>query len=304
MDSENRANGLQDEIAEIEDRRGKRNLFLILGGVFGALLLVIVVVGARERARLAELEGRAVTEPVEMGTLVGTVSNQAVFARGDRLTYVEGIGEAEITEDTRFVREIEYSPAGQPDTVPSTLSHWSLVSSDSLPYVVEPVTNPLIGVNPTDYQELPLGTLRRADYETGGPRDWEPLEREGENVQITGTASREGGSVYLTADSVRTRLQGVEGLAPLDSLEVAWATENGAPLTAYGRITNTPQGAQAAGDVATLFVLTLNAVQPPSSATGGATSPDTTAADTTAVDAAGQVDTTAAAADTAEAGGP
>lgn len=293
MDREDRATGMQDEIAEIENRRGKRNLFLILGGIFGAFLLVIVVMGARERARISELEGRARTEPVEMGTLVGTVSNQAVFSRGDRLTYVEGIGEAEITGDTRFVREITYSPAGQPDTIPSTLSHWSLVSSDSLPYVVEPVANPLLGVNPADYQELAMGSLRRADYGTGGPKDWQPLEREGENVQVTGAASREGGSVYLTADSVRTRLQGIEGLAPLDSLEVAWATESNAPLTAYGRITSTPQGRQAAGDVATLFVLTVNAVQPPSSATGGAASPDTTA-----------VDTAAQAADTVEPAGP
>lgn len=279
MDSENRANGMQDEIAEIENRRGKRNLFLILGGIVGLFLLVVVIVGARERARIAEIEARPRSEPVEMGTLVGTASNQAVFARGGRLTYVEGIGEAEVTGDTRFVREITYSPAGEPDTVPSTLSHWSLVSSDSLPYVVEPMTNPLLGVNPTDYQELELGSLRREAYGTGGPGDWQPLEREGGNVQITGEASREEQSVYLAADSVRARLQGIEGLTPVDSLEVAWATENAAELTAFGRITNTPRGT----DGQTIFVLTVNSVQPPNAVTGGATSPDTTApaADTT-----------------------
>ncbi|MDX1660506.1 MAG: hypothetical protein R3326_01835 [Gemmatimonadota bacterium] len=290
MNSENRANGMQEEIAEIEDRRGTRNLFLILGGIVGAILLVIVIVGARERARIAELEARPKTEPVEMGTLVGTVSNQAVFSRGERLTYVEGIGEAEVTSDTRFVREIEYNQAGEPDTIPTELSHWSLVSSDSLPYVVEPVTNPLLGVNPTDYQELELGSMRREDYGSGGPGDWRPLEREGENIQVTGEASREDDSVYLTSDSVRARLQGIEGLAPVDSLEVAWATENNAPLTGYGRITNTPRGADEA-----LFVVTVNSVQPPESVTGGATAPP----DTTAT-----VDTTGQAADTsAQAGG-
>lgn len=278
MDSENRANGIEDEIAEIENRRGKRNLFLTLGGIVIVLLLVIVVVGARERARIAELEARPQTEPVEMGTLVGTTANQAVFARGGRLTYVEGISDADITSDTRFVREITYNPAGEPDTVPSTLSHWSLSSTDSLPYVVEPVTNPLLGVNPTEYQELELGSLRREDYGTGGPGDWQPLEREGDNVQITGEAARVEGAVYLTSDPVRVRLSGVEGLTAVDSLEVSWATENNADLTAYGRITNTPRGP---GDQA-LFVLTINSVHPPASVTGGATAPtDTTAADTT-----------------------
>lgn len=278
MDSENRANGIEDEIAEIENRRGKRNLFLTIGGIVTLLLLVIVVVGARERARLAELDARPQTEPVEMGTLVGTTANQAVFARGDRLTYVEGIGDTDITSDTRFVRQITYSLAGEPDTIPSGLSHWSLASSDSLPYVLEPVTNPLLGVNPNEYQELELGSLRREDYGTGGPGDWQPLEREGANVQITGEAARVEGAVYLTSDPVRVRLSGVEGLTAVDSLEVAWATENSADLTAYGRITNTPRGA---GDQA-LFVMTINSVHPPGSVTEATTAPpDTTAADTT-----------------------
>ncbi|MBW3660173.1 MAG: hypothetical protein KY397_00885 [Gemmatimonadetes bacterium] len=287
MDSENRPDRLEDEIAEIEDRRGKRNLFLILGGVAAAILLVIVVVGARERARLAEIEARPKIEPIEMGDLVGVVANQAVFSRGDRLTYVDGIGDAEITSDTRFVREITYSPVGEPDTVPSNLSNWTLASSDSLPYVVEPSPNPLLGVNPTEYQALALGALRPEDYGTGGPKDWRPLEEEGANVQVTGEASRDE-AVYLTSEPVRARLQGIEGLSPIDSLEVAWATENNAPLTAYGRITNTLR--QTDG---TLFVLTVNSVHPPASARGGATTP----ADTAGADTAG------AAADTVAPGG-
>lgn len=284
MDSENRPHRLDEEIAEIEDRRGKRNLFLVLGGIVGVLLLVIVIYGARERARIAEIEARPAAEPVEMGTLVGTVANTAVFSRGGRLSYVEGIGEAEIDADTRFARRITYSPVGEPDTIPSSITHWTLSESDSLPYIVEPVTNPLLGVNPTDYQELELASMRASDYGTGGPGDWRSLEQEGENVRITGDATREEESVYLTSDSVRARLQGIEGLTAVDSLEVAWAVENEAPLTAFGRITNTPRGATDG----TLFVVTVNSVQPPSSATGGATAPpdetmttDTTATDTT-----------------------
>lgn len=280
MDSENRAHRMDEEIAEIEDRRGKRNLFLTLGGIVGVLLLVIVIFGWRERARIAEIEARPQTEAVELGNLVGTSANTAVFSRGDRLSYVEGIGEASIDADTRFVRRITYSPVGEPDTIPSSIVYWSLAESDSLPYVLEPVTNPLTGVNPTDYQELELASMRAADYGTGGPGDWRSLEQEGENIQVTGEASREEEEVYLTSDSVRARLQGIEGLTAIDSLEVSWAIENNAPLTAYGRITNTPRRPTDA----TLFVVTVNSVQPPSAATGGATAPAdaaATAADTT-----------------------
>lgn len=287
MDSENRAHRMEEEIAEIEDRRRKRNLFLALGGIVGAVLLFIVVVGIRERARIAEIEARPKSEPVELGTLVGTTANTAVFARGDRLSYVEGIGDADVSADTRFARAISYDAAGTPDTLPSDVYYWTLAESDSLPYILEPVTNPLLGVTPSDYQELDLGSMRASDYGSGGPGDWRSLEQEGQNVRITGEASREDSSVYLTADSVRARLQGIEGLAGVDSLEVAWAIQNSEDLTAFGRITSTPRRPTDN----TLFVMTINSVHPPASmpaeapsapdAGGGDLPPDTTAPDST-----------------------
>jgi hypothetical protein len=99
---------------------------------------------------------------------------------------------------------------------------------------------------------------------------------------VTGNAAREEESLYLVAELSRVRLQGIEGLSSLDSLEVAWATAEGAPLSAFGRISSTPRG----GDSA-LFVMTVSAVQPPGR-TGGAPT-DTTAA----TPAPGTSDTTA-----------
>ena len=269
------ARNLDEEIAEIENRRGIRNLFLILGGGLGLLLLVVVVLGARERVRLREESARPQTEIVEMGRHVGTVSNTAVFASDDRLQYVEGVGDAPIEAGTTFARRLEYDTAGQPDELPPQITHWSLDSSDSLPYIVEPVLNPLTGVSAADYRDLALGSLRREDYGSGMPNDWRALEREGTNVSITGQAQRAEGAVYLTADPVRVRLQGIEGLSSLDSLEVAWATANNAPLSAFGRISSTPRGGDAA-----LFVMSVDAVEPPSPAEAEAIPPEPGATDT------------------------
>lgn len=257
---------LQDEIAEIENRRGTRNLFLILGGGLGLLLLVIIIFGARERSRLSAEAARPRTAAVDMGRFLSTVSNTAVFASGDRLQYLQGVGDARIDSGTTFARSVEYDQAGAPLELPPQIAHWSLESSDSLPYIVEPVLNPLIGVSAADYRELALGSLRREDYGSGMPNDWRALEFQETNVSITGRAQRVEGAVYLTSDPVRVRLQGIEGLSALDSLEVVWATENNAPLSAFGRISSTPR----AGDAA-LFVMTVDAVQPPAPAAADTT---------------------------------
>lgn len=264
MATEPRSTKFDAEIAEIENRRGKRNLFLVLSGLVAVLLLAIVIVGARERSRLAAEAARPKFEDVVLGRYLGQASNQAVFAEGQRLNYVEGIGNNEIGSTTTFVRPIEYDAAGNPVPAPQGTFFWSLESADSLPYVIEPVLNPLTGVSPSDYRQLDLGSLTTADYGSGGPNDWTSLQEEGTQVAVTGGATRADGSVYLVADPSRVRLQGIEGLSALDSLEVAWATAEGAPLSAFGRISSTPRG----GDSA-LFVMTVNAVQPPGE-TGGA----------------------------------
>ncbi|MGH7572463.1 MAG: hypothetical protein ACREMK_11570, partial [Gemmatimonadota bacterium] len=203
-----------------------------------------------------------------------TMSNTAVFSDGQRLSYVEGVGDATV-EDATFVRSLEYDQAGNPIELPSAITHWSLAEGDSLPYVVEPVSNPLTGVNPADYRTLNLGTIEASDYGTGGPADWRPLELGETNVTVTGRAQREGADLYLAADDARVRLQGIEGLGGLDSLEMAWAASNGALISAFGRITSTPRG----GDP--LFVLIVNAVDPPrpteagTQAGAGTPAPDT-----------------------------
>jgi hypothetical protein len=274
------ATNIDAEIAEIENRRGTRNLFLVLGGILGLILLLVVIFGARERKRLAAEAARPKFEEVVLGRYIGQASNQAVFAEGQRLNYVEGIGESELGSSTTFVRALEYDAAGNPVSVPEGTFFWSLESADSLPYVIEPVINPLTGVSPSDYQALDLSTLSLADYTSGGPNDWAPLEEEGTEVSVTGNATREDDTVYLTAGEGRARLQGIEGLSALDSLEVAWATETGAPLSAFGRISSTPRE----GDQ-TLFVMTVTAVQPPDELGGaaeeGAPAPAEATADTT-----------------------
>lgn len=283
MATEDRENRFEEEIAEIENREGKRNLFLVLGGIVVVFLVVIVIMGARERARQAEIAARPGTEPVELGEHVGTVANTALFSVGDSvLYYVEGIGDAEITSETAFARPISYTEAGVPDTVPPGVTHWRLAQTDTLPYTVEWVTEPLIGVTPTDYRELALGSLRPEDYGSGGQMDWRPLEQGDERVRVTGRAVREDASVYLREDSVQVRLQAVQGLTAVDSLELAWATESRAPLTGYGRISRTPRGERA--EIPTLFVLQVNAVHPPlpeaveiAPATGADTAPADTA---------------------------
>lgn len=258
MASEEPRTRFDDEIAAIENRQGKRNLFLVLGGLAALFLLVVVVFGARERMRLAEEAARPRVEPVELGSYVGTVANTAVFTDGRTLFYVEDVGNAEITSDTRFARPIAYDELGRPDSVPPGTAHWALTASDSLPYVIEPVTDPLTGVTRGEYTELPpLGSLRQDDYGSGGPRDWRPLELEETRVQVSGSAIREDGRVHLVEDPSRVRLEGWEGLTPIDSLELAWATENRARLTAFGRISATPPS----GDP--LFYLLVNAVEPP-----------------------------------------
>lgn len=263
-----------DEIAEIENRRGTRTLFLALGGLFGLLLLAIVVYGAKERARLREEDARPKTAELELGRHLGTVSNTAVFSDGQRLTYVEGVGDAPL-DNASFVRALEYDQDGTPVEFPATITHWSIQQKDSLPYVVEPVRNPLTGVTLSDYRALDLASLKPSDYGTGGPADWQPLEREETNVSVTGRVERTAEGVSLTAGDSRVRIQGIEGLSGLDSLEMAWATANGTELSVFGRIGNTPRG----GDP--LFVLMISAVEPPRSA-----QPETDAAADTAAPAA------------------
>ncbi len=252
---------IDEEVAEIEDRSGTRRLFLILGGLFGLVLILIVAVGVKARIQMAREASRPQTEALNLGSYIGQAANTALFANRDQLYYVENVGGAKIEDGATFARRIEYDELGHPDTLPQATRHFRLVSADSMPYIVEAVTNPLTGVTPSEYQTLPLASLRPSDYGSGGPHDWRPLEREGAKVQLTGQLSRESGSLYVTADSARVRLQGVEGLTPVDSLEVVWAVKQQAPLTVYGRVSQAGGGRRAAG--APLFVLTLNATDPP-----------------------------------------
>ena len=256
MAAEEPKTGFEEEIAVIENRAGTRRLFMMVGGAIGVLLLAVVVLGARERVRLARESARATTAEVVLGRYIGTASNQAVFAQEGALAYLEGVGDAEIGPATRFVRTLAYDAQGNPVELTAEVRYWKLESADSLPYMIEPMDNPLIGVNPSQFREIQLGALTAADYGTGGPRDWRSLEEEGADVRVTGRASRSDGAVLLTEGSSGVRVQGVEGLSPLDSLEVAWATESGAPLTAYGTISSSPRT-----DV--LFVLIAEAVHAP-----------------------------------------
>jgi hypothetical protein len=266
-----------EEISEIENRGAKRTLFLVLGGIVALVLLLIVIVGGRERSRLAAEAARPKFEEVVLGRYVGQASNQALFAEGERLNYVEGIGESDVGATTTFARPLEYDAAGNPIPAPAGTFFWSLESADSLPYVIEPVVNPLTGVTPADYRALDLSTLARGDYGSGGAGDWQPLEAEETQVSVTGTLTRAEDAVYLVDEPNRARLQGIEGLSALDSLEVAWATESGAPLSTFGRISSTPRGADEA-----LFVMTVNAVQPPVETAAAAPAAVPPPADTTA----------------------
>lgn len=276
MAPDDRAPRFDDEIAEIENRRGNRNLFMILGGLVGVLLLGIVVVGLRERGRLAEEAARPQSETIDVGTLVGRIGGTAVYARGEELTYVEGIPQdVELSAQTTYVRPITYDPLGTPDSAPAGTRHWSVVRADSLPFVVEPVVNPLTGVNPTEFRELDPSALSRADYRSGGASDWYPLEQEQTPVRVTGRAAVDADAAFLIDESTRVRLQGLEGLSGIDSLEFAWASGAGAPLTAFGRITNTPAG----GDP--LFVLMITTVHPPAPAGAPADSAVPAPVDTT-----------------------
>lgn len=249
---------IEDEVAEIENRKGTRTLFIVTGAVLGLALLVVVVLGMGERMQMREIAARPDTQELALGRLVGTASNTAVFAADGRLSYVEGIGDAAVDGTTTFARRIEYDAAGLPDSVPAAITYWTLVSSDSLPYIVDPVTSPLLGISTSDYRELALGSLSRDDYRSGDPNDWRALEEDATNVAITGTPHRSEETVLLADGPAQVRLQGIQGLSALDSLELAWAVESSAALAAYGRISSTP----GAGDPA-LFVLTLDAVHPP-----------------------------------------
>ena len=262
----------EEEIALIENRASRRRMFWTIGAVTALLLVVVVVVGARERMRIRELESRATSEAVVLGRYLATVSNQALFARENALLYLEGIGEAEIGPTTTFVRAVEYDPQGNRIATAGEILYWKLVSSDSLPYVIEPLGNPLIGVSPSQYQAIELGALSAADYGSAGPNDWRPMEEDQVDVRVTGLASRANGSLVLEDGASRVRVQGIEGLSAIDSLEVSWATENRASLTAFGTITSTPRG----GDV--LFVIVAEAVHPPEPEAAAAERGDTTGA--------------------------
>jgi hypothetical protein len=282
MAAEAQQSRFDQEIAQIENRAGTRRMFLIIIVVSAILLLAIIAFGARERVRIAREAARAKTEEVVLGSYVGTASNQAVFARDNGLVYLEGVGEAEIGSTTTFVRMLEYDAAGNPVALEGEMRYWRLESSDSLPYVIEPIASPLIGISPSQFREIDLNALSPSAYGAGGPGDWRMQEQERADVRVTGTASRANGSVVLSAGTGRVRVQGIEGLSPLDSLEVAWATQNGAPLTAFGTISSSPRTADA------LFVLTAEAVHPPdavteeeSAAEGAPPAPPDTAAPTT-----------------------
>ena len=253
---------MEEEIARIENRRGTRMLFVVLGGLLVILLGAIVVFGGREGARLRAEAARPKTEAVSFGQYLGTAGTQAVFVNGDELAYVQLAGAATVDSDTRFARPLAYDEAGQPIGMQDGITHWSLSSADSMPFVIEPIANPLTGVDLNDYRQLSLASMTPDDYGSGGPRDWQPLQEQGSNVAVSGQAQRVQGALYLTADTVRVRLQGIEGLSAIDSLEVAWATQSTTRLSAFGRISSTPRGTDTA-----LFVMTVTAVHP----TGGTT---------------------------------
>ncbi|HUP18318.1 MAG TPA: hypothetical protein VM778_00030 [Gemmatimonadota bacterium] len=265
MAAEDRDTPFQEEIAEIENRRGKRNLFLGVAGVSGVILLLIIVIGLRERGRLAEEANRPQAEPVEVGELVGVIGSTAVFAVDGTLYYIENIREGTaIDAGTRFARQISYDGLGRPDSAPSGTTYWSIVRADSAPYLIEPVVHPLTGVNPAEYRELRLGAMMPEDYRSAGPSDWRQLEVEQTPVAVSGRAVREGDTALLVDEPSRVRLQGIEGLSTIDSLEFEWASRTGAPMVGYGRILNTPPG----GDP--LFVLMLSTVHPPAPAAAAA----------------------------------
>lgn len=249
---------MDEEIAEIENRKGNRKLFAVLGGAILLLLAGIIIVGSAERARLAEIAARPKSEPLELGSYIGTVGNQAVFDRNGELAYVQLAGEAQVSADSRFARVLDYDQSGAVIPLQEGITHWSLTQADSLPYIVEPIVNPLIGFNVDDYRELPLAAMTPDDYRSGGPRDWLPLQLEGTPVTISGNVREVEGAIYMVADSTRVRLQGIEGLSAIDSLEVNWAVDAGTELSAFGRISSTPPRR---GDAA-LFVMMLTAVQP------------------------------------------
>ncbi len=255
---------MDEEIARIENRGRTRMLFVVLGGLLVILLGAIVVFGGRERARLSAEAARPKTEAVNFGQYLGTVGTQAVFVNGDELAYVQLTGETTVDSDSRFARPVEYDQAGQPIGMQDGITHWSLASVDSMSVVIEPIANPLTGVNLNDYRQLPLASMTPDDYGSGGPRDWQSLQEQGSNIAVSGQAQRVEGAVYLTADDVRVRLQGIEGLSAVDSLEVAWATQNNARLSAFGRISSTSRATESA-----LFVMTVTAVHP----TGSTTTP-------------------------------
>jgi len=257
MAAEVQQSRFDEEIAQIENRAGKRRMFMIISGVTAVLLVLIILVGARERVRLAREAARPKTEEVVLGRYVGTASNQAVFERDNGLVYLEGAGNTEIGTTTTFARALEYDAQGNPVAMEDgDVRYWRLESSDSLPYIVEPIVNPLIGVNAAEFRGIDLAALSPSSYGAGGPNDWRMHEQERAEVRVTGAASRTDGAVVLSAGNSRVRVQGVEGLSPLDSLEVAWATQSGAQLTAFGTIGSSPRTADA------LFVITAEAVHP------------------------------------------
>jgi hypothetical protein len=249
---------VDDEIAEIENRSGNRKLFAVLGGFMLLLLAAIIVIGSGERKRLAEIAARPKTVPVQLGSYIGTVGNQALFDHNGTLAYVQLAGDSDVSGGAQFVRPLDYDGTGAPIPLEEGTSHWALTSADSLPYVIEPIINPLTGFNVDDYRQLPLGAMTPDDYRSGGPRDWFSLQMEGTPVAISGTLRDLEGAIYMVADSTRVRLQGIEGLSSVDSLEVRWAIGGGGGMSAFGRISSTPSRREDAA----LFVMTLTAVQP------------------------------------------
>lgn len=261
MADESRDTKFDEEIAEIEDRGRKRKVFLGLGGAIVLILAIVVVVGARERARIAAEQARPKFEEVSLGAFLTKLSGQAIFERDLGLTYVQGLAEADVTPSTDFVRPIEYDEVGEPIPFPDDVRYWSVASADSLPYVIEPIENPLIGVSLSDYERVDIGAVDMDDYGTDGPDDWRPHEQESTPVVVVGEAVEVEDAVYVVDDPNRVRLSGARSMSGLDSLEVEWAIDNSAPLAVFGRITNTPRATGRAGDVA-LFVMLVNAVHP------------------------------------------